>query len=52
LIAVHPFWLANGQKPDDIIDFFNTYNYEIRNFDDHRVNELEYGDYVGIPLKN
>jgi FkbM family methyltransferase len=51
LIGVHPFWMANGQTLDDIIDFFNTYNYEIKHFDGHRVNKLEYGDYVATPLK-
>jgi FkbM family methyltransferase len=52
LLGIHPFWLAKGQTTSDIVDFFNSYDYLIKDFDGNLVNKLEYGDYVATPRES
>ena len=50
IIGIHPFWMPEGQIPENVIDFFNSYNYKIIKFGQTSfVQDIEYGDYIALP---
>jgi FkbM family methyltransferase len=46
ILAIHPWWLPNGQTPNDIVSFLSDHGYLIKDKVGKLTSTLEYGDYL------
>lgn len=48
IIAIHPLWLPEGQKMEDLFKLLNGFGYRIEDADIYTYNEADFGDYLFV----